>query len=48
MRISGIYKIEDKESRMVYIGLSTDLIKRWENHIHNFFLARESINIIQN
>lgn len=42
-KISGIYKIEDKESRMIYIGLSTNLTDRWRSHLLNF-LCGQGIN----
>ena len=29
----GIYKIENTENGMVYIGKSDDIMRRWEQHI---------------
>ena len=31
----GIYKIENKINKRVYIGQSTDIQKRWKDHINN-------------
>lgn len=42
-KISGIYKIEDKASGMVYVGLSTNLADRWRSHLLNF-LCGQGIN----
>lgn len=39
-KISGIYKIEDKESGMIYIGLSTNLIDRWKTTNCLFYYGR--------
>lgn len=37
MIISGIYKITDKENKKVYIGMSCDLLNRWNEHLEDAF-----------
>ncbi|WP_075367453.1 GIY-YIG nuclease family protein [Desulfosporosinus metallidurans] len=34
--ISGIYKIEDTLTGNVYVGASTNILKRWSNHLAKF------------
>lgn len=36
----GIYKIENKITKKVYIGQSTDIEKRWKDHINNYKTSR--------
>lgn len=35
-KISGIYKIENIKNGVIYIGLSTDIQKRWKRHKYDF------------
>lgn len=39
----GIYKIENKINKKVYIGQSINIEMRWKNHIRNYNLNKNNV-----
>jgi hypothetical protein len=47
-KITGIYQIQSKKTRRIYIGSAVNIVRRWSQHLSNLKLQKHHSTILQN